>query len=356
MSLLIEDFPPLPCGVKNGVGGVIGNKLYAGLGSAGKRLFFYDLDCPELGWQTAAEFPGVTRNDAVCTVSNDKLYVFSGAGILDGEQAPVVLDDGYLYDPRVNQWSRLETHLPIGLLGASACEFEPGQLLFFGGYCKETFDTFLAAISKIDPESQPEKHRSMLVEFMSRPVEAYGWNQDIWMFDTFQKKWSLVAENIFPANCGAGIVRQNNVVTLIEGEVKPGLRSLDTKRYEFHSSRSLSSLKLPSIQQVEKSHEGLAGHFSGVINEQIIAAGGAYFIGSQSNFLKGQWYSHQGLTKHYNNQVWRFDGNEWHQTTSRLPEGVAYGVSISTNNKMYVIGGEGSKGQALSSCYALTWR
>ncbi|EEX94617.1 hypothetical protein VIOR3934_20616 [Vibrio orientalis CIP 102891 = ATCC 33934] len=354
MSLLIEDFPPLPCGVKNGVGGVIGNTLYTGLGSAGKRLFFYDLDCPEHGWQSAAEFPGVARNDAAYTVSNDRLYVFSGAGCLSSEQPPVVLDDGYVYDPKIDQWDKLNTQTPVGFLGASACELEPGRLVFFGGYCKETFDTFLAAISQLDPKTEQEKHRAMLTEFMSRPIKAYGWNQNIWQFETTLQKWSIVADNIFPANCGAGIVRQGNSITLVEGEVKPGLRSLETKRFEFQSPHNLSSTKLPSIQQAANNHEGLAGHFCGMVNHQIIAAGGAFFIGSQRNFLKGQWYSHQGLTKHYNNQVWRFDGNKWHQATS-IPEGVAYGVSISTNNKMYLLGGEGSNGQAQSSCYAITW-
>jgi N-acetylneuraminate epimerase len=80
MSLLIDSFPALPVGIKNGIGGLLGTRLYVGLGSAGKQLFYYDLEQPESGWQQAADFPGTERNDACYVVSNDKLYVFPEPG------------------------------------------------------------------------------------------------------------------------------------------------------------------------------------------------------------------------------------------------------------------------------------
>lgn len=355
MSLVISSFPPLPIGVKNGVGGVIGNKLYVGLGSAGTRLFFYDLDAPIKGWQRASEFPGTTRNDAAFSVCDDKLYVFSGAGQPENSTTPIVLEDSYVFDAKRNRWQSIETHIPVGLLGASMCQIEIGKLICFGGYSKETFDRFVAEISQIDPVQQPEKHQATLTKFMSGPTQDYGWNQTIWLFDCANETWSEVGLNPYLANCGAGIIQQNNTVTLIEGEIKPGLRSLESKVFEFDNGDMTKSRLLPSICNVDTSHEGLAGHFAGQVEKQIIVAGGAYFIGSQNKFQKGQWYSHQGLTKHYDNKVWQFDGTTWHQVM-QLPHGTAYGVSISHNNTMYLLGGEDSKGDAQARCYTLSWR
>lgn len=355
MSLLIESFPPLPIGVKNGVGGMLGQRLYIGLGSAGKHFFYYDLAQPEQGWQRAADFVGTERNDACYVVSNDNLYVFSGAGQREHEQSPVVLDDAYRFDAKTNLWTKLNTQIPVGLLGASACTLSTGELVFFGGYCKETFDSFVAKLSSIDQKSQPEKHQSVLNEFMSRPVFGYGWNGDIWSFDLTRETWAILDKNPFAANCGAGIVQQGSTVTLIEGEIKPGLRSLQTKQFQLHSSSHISSKLCASIFDIQSQHEGLAGHFCGQIQGQIFAVGGAYFVGSQNNFNNHQWYTHKGLTKHYSNSIWRFDGINWHSERA-LSQGVAYGVSVSSGDTFYLLGGESKLGEAQTRCYALSWQ
>lgn len=355
MSLLIESFPQLPVGIKNGVGGLLGKRLYLGLGSAGKQLFYYDMEQPNLGWQRAADFIGVERNDACYLVSDDNLYVFSGAGKQLGSNDTVVLDDAYCFDSKRDSWNKLNTTVPVGLLGASASAMPSGELIFFGGYCKETFDTFVARFSSVDPKSEPEKHQSLLNEFMSRPVFGYGWNGDIWAYDVVSNQWSILAQNPFAANCGSGVVQQGEIVTLIEGEIKPGLRSLQTKQFDLSSLTNITSKLCASIYDVDSHHEGLAGHYAGLVSNQILAVGGAYFVGSQKNFNNHQWYTHKGLTKHYSNSIWRFDGIRWHQEGA-LPQGVAYGVAISVDNKMYILGGENKFGTAQTRCYALSWQ
>ncbi|MBJ6881744.1 N-acetylneuraminic acid mutarotase, partial [Vibrio cholerae] len=79
-----------------------------------------------------------------------------------------------------------------------------------------------------------------------------------------------VGENPFKPNCGSGIIHKDNVVTLIEGEVKPGLRSLETKRHLFKEGKLEYSDSCASIIDISKNHEGLAGHFFGEIDNKII--------------------------------------------------------------------------------------
>jgi len=355
MSLHFTPIAELPIGVKNGVGGLIGRRLYVGLGSAGKRLFFYDLNQPELDWQEAAQFPGVARNDAVSIATQDRLYVFSGAGIVKGDGHLSVLTDGYYFDAPSNQWHQVETSLPIGLLGASGFELSPGKLVFLGGYCKETFDTLFAQLSEIDNVKEPDRQQSILTEFMSRPPKAYGWNSGIWQLNVETGRWRLLSINPFAANCGAGLVKQGNTITLVEGEVKPGLRSLETKQFVFQTESQVESSALPAIVDEYPDHEGLAGGYITRNQGQLFAAGGTYFIGSQNNAKKGQWYSHKGLTKHYNDNVWRFDGKRWHHA-GRLPTGLAYGVAISNGQSIYLLGGEDSTGNAQQACYLMDWQ
>lgn len=79
MAISFQLLPELPVGVKHGVGGIIGQKLYAGLGSSGNAFLFRPKDMNS-GWKSAADFPGIARNDAAYTVCGNKLYVFQVQG------------------------------------------------------------------------------------------------------------------------------------------------------------------------------------------------------------------------------------------------------------------------------------
>jgi len=354
MSLAITQLPDFPLGLKNGVGALHGRQLYAGLGSAGKRFYYLDLDAVSEGWKECTEFPGTERNDALMIADETGLWVFSGAGQPVGSRSAQVLTDVYHYCVNSGSWYKVDTDLPIGLLGASGCEISSGKFVFFGGYNKPVFDSFVAKITSVDPNEEPGKHHQLLVEFMSRTPEEYHWNQKVLLFDTYRSTWHVLMENPFPANCGASLIQDGGKVILVDGEIKPGLRSTQVKQFTFHSESHIEVSTLPSIANQELDHEGVAGAYSGVLNNQYFVAGGAYFIGSQQRLRERQWYTHQGLTKHYNNQVWRFDGSRWLQA-GELPVGSAYGVSITTDKGIVILGGEDNKGSGLTDCYLMNW-
>ncbi len=349
MNFEVISIPELPTGIKNGVAGAVGRKLFCGLGSAGKKLFTLDLDNIQAGWQSVAPFPGVARNDSVSIVSGEKLYVFSGAGIEAANDFPTVLMDGYFYDTVSDSWHQIDTLLPIGLLGASGCEIAPNKLVFFGGYNKEIFDNLLGSLAKSTDEATKQ---AQLIDFMSQPVEDYRWNSDIWCFDTQSLVWSRLGNNPYAANCGAGIVVQEDRVTLVEGEIKPGLRSLETKQYCFDSALNYQARALPPISSSFPKHEGLAGAYVELHQGRLLAAGGAFFIGSQSNYQNGVLYTHQGLTKHYSDKVFALEGEAW-KLIGQLPEGRAYGMVMTTQDCVYFVGGEDQWGDPQANCWQL---
>ncbi|MFC1233874.1 YjhT family mutarotase [Vibrio sp. F74] len=352
MSVVLKNLPDLPEGVKNGVATRDGKTLYAGLGSAGTRFFCLNLDDLSTGWQRANDFPGVERNDAVYITDKKGVWVFSGAGTPEGSQHAQVLIDVHRFDFLDRKWHKVATETPVGLLGGSGCEISKGQFVFFGGYNKQTFDNFCQKMANIDTDKNPQERQNLLTEFMSQEPEKYGWNKDILRYDTHQNRWELIQENPFAANCGAALISEGNKVTLIDGEIKPGLRSTKVKQFTFDETCRFESSVLTSIHSDKEEHEGLAGAYSGELNGHYFALGGAYFVGSQNNLRNGQWYTHQGLTKHYSDAVWRLDGKSW-KVVARLPEGAAYGASVSCEKELILVGGENSAQQALVRCYLI---
>lgn len=351
MAIQLSHLPSFPVPIKNGVGGLLGRRLYAGLGSAGTHFFYLDVDKQPLCWKPAPSFPGVARNDAVCASNGRELYIFSGAGKLNPEDPLTVLMDGYVFSLETETWQKIDTRLPVGLLGASADFVDENNLLFFGGYCKEVFDRLFAELASC--KGATEKQRT-LEAFMSQPIDRYGWNQDIWQFDIANPNWHLYGDNPSSATCGASLVKHNQLFVLIEGEIKPGLRSLKTTGYLFQEGQKLSTLALPRIVDQYDGHEGIAGAYSGLINNTITLVGGAYFIGSQSNFAQGQNYSHQGLTKHYSESIWQLDSEDGWKEAAKMSEGCAYGVSITVDDSLIVIGGELASGCTSDRCLVIS--
>ncbi|ENS5357091.1 N-acetylneuraminic acid mutarotase, partial [Vibrio cholerae] len=63
--------------------------------------------------------------------------------------------------------------------------------------------------------------------------------------------------------------------------------------------------------------------------------------------------AHNGLIKHFSSNVWIFDGKSW-ENRCQLDAGIAYGVSASNGKAMYILGGENSNGDAMTTCLSLT--
>ncbi|MBA5764628.1 YjhT family mutarotase [Vibrio sp. 404] len=351
MKMHFSPLPSLPVGLKNGVGFAQQDVIYAGLGSLGSQWLMLDIASGH-GWQAKAPFPGTSRNDAVCIAVAGGCYVLSGAGVIDGYDYPTVLTDGYFYNCTEDSWHLVTDQIPVGLLGAAGSAV--GEYLFLiGGYNKCQFDGLMAQLNSPLMASDPDKKQACLVEFMSKPIEDYQWNDKIFRFELSSKQWQEVGENPFQANCGAGVLHSNGSLVLVEGEVKPGLRSLHTKQYQFEGGKLAQANYLASIIECDPTHEGLAGAYCGEINGLWVVAGGAFFIGSQSNYRTEKHYSHQGLSKTFSDAVWCFDGCEW-QLAGQLPQGGAYGVSVTTPQGMVLLGGESQQGEALTYCYLLT--
>lgn len=349
-------WPSLPQGVKNGVSGRIGARILVGLGSAGTALYGLDLDDRARGWISLAPFPGPVTDGAASAVVGGKLYVFSGAGKERPEDAaPVVLTSGHVYDPALDLWRKLDTETPVGLLGAVAHGLDDDRIAFFGGYNKARFDTYLRELQSIDQKAEPEKWQALVESFMGMQPQDYQWNAEVLVYSVSGNVWSSLGANGLGATTGSALVRDGDRLSLINGEIKPGLRTaaIAEARLTDGGLDWTAGAPLPP-RDGDTVQEGLAGAFAGVSNGALIVAGGVNFAGSQANAANGNWYAHKGLTKIWHSDIYARQGGVW-KLVGQLPAGLAYGASFTTDEGILLVGGEAGGMVAQTGVHLIRW-
>lgn len=342
-------WPDLPVGIRNGVGARLGNRLIVGLGSAGAAMFALDLRDKAAGWRPIAPFVGPPLSGAAAAVSHGCLFVFGGSGLpAAGCRSAVVLDGVHRYDPRSDQWTCLDTTTPVGLLGASAVTLSDERIGLIGGYNKPLFDRYVSAVDAIDAQAEPERLRRLVASYMGMRPEDYFWNDAVVVFDPLRNRWSNFGRSSHLPNTGSAILTTApDEFLVISGEIKPGLRTNQTRTVRFASGRAVwKDLKEIPAPDGESVHEGLAGAFSGTVAGLPVIAGGTNFRGARANAEAGRWYAHDGLRKRWTSDILRFDGIEW-TLVGRLPHGRAHGVSFTIGEELLIVGGEDQAGAAL---------
>lgn len=345
-------WPGPPQGIKNGVSGQAGGRLLCGLGSAGRSMFALDLDAPSAGWTALAPFPGPARDGAACAVVGGRLFVVSGLGKTAPDDAvPRVLQDVFTYDPATDIWTRLETKPPAGFLGASAFALDDDRIGLVGGVNTSVFDSFMIATAA----AHPEKRQRTLEAFMSMPPEDHKWNTKLWVYSISANAWSDLGDNPFLPNTGAACVTVPNGVLLINGEIKPGLRTPQVKHIGFQAGGVTWSEQDP-IPPLDGRplQDGLAGAYAGHAGGVLLVAGGANFHGSRAIAANGEWYAHRGLQKLWNREIYAQKDGKW-RVAGQLPFGLAYGASFELPHGLLLVGGEDQDQIARNDVLLLTW-
>ncbi|MCX9565269.1 N-acetylneuraminic acid mutarotase, partial [Vibrio cholerae] len=176
---------------------------------------------------------------------------------------------------------KMNTTSPVGLLGASSYSPDNKQILFFGGYNKAYFDRYLRDISTTDKQANPEAWQRIVDNYMGMKPGDYKWNRNVISYLPEKQEWRDLGISPYLPNCGSATVVEGNKVTLISGEIKPGLRTAEVKQYEFGAEQPWHSLlSLPALK-TSNTQEGIAGAFSGKTNGVTLVAGGANFHGAK---------------------------------------------------------------------------
>lgn len=138
---VVSSWPSLPVGLANAAGCAVNGKIYVAGGNesmtparASTHFFVLDPASPGAGWRELSAWPGPARGFAVCAAQSNGMdncfYLFSGRDY-NGDEPWTVHDDGYRYNPRLNEWCKLDNHFPV--MAGTAAAFGANHILFFGG-------------------------------------------------------------------------------------------------------------------------------------------------------------------------------------------------------------------------------
>jgi N-acetylneuraminate epimerase len=354
---MAEEWPDLPVGIKQGVSARIGDTLFVGLGTAGQALYALDLKNLTAGWTERAAFIGTPTNGAASVAAGGKLYIFGGNGKARADAvSPIIYDTAYAYDPATDAWTKLDTVTPAGLSGARAMAISDGRIAIAGGYNKALFDKYLNEVNTTDSKTQPEKYAAIVQAYMGQPPEFYQWNDTLLTYDPASNTWGDLGENPFQPNCDVAFVDMGgDQFLLINGEIKPGLRTDEVKSVTISSAgaewKELARLPAPASATVQ---EGVAGGFAGQVGGTVLVAGGANFPGARANSEAAKWYAHEGLTKTWRDEIYALADGKWSQAGT-LPEPLGYGASFSLPDGVLIVGGEDGKGTARTEVRLIKW-
>lgn len=349
-SALAAVYPDLPLACKNGGGALLGDTAYVGLGSAGEHIYSLDLAHPDGGWQTLPAFPGGARDQPVMAAVDGTLYVFGGLQ-KNAKGELQLVNDAYAYDPSTQQWHKLPTRSPLGLVGTTAA-VHGDRVYMIGGSNLSIFNGYFQDYTAAG-DDQAQKDAVMGAYFAQRPQD-YFFNTTLFSYEPATNRWYNDGALPFAGRAGAAVAVHADSITVANGEIKPGLRTADVEVGTF-SGDGVTWQAAPELISADGKTEqdGLAGAYSGYSHGHYLLAGGANFPGARKQFAAGQLYAHQGLKKVHHADIYTLNDDKW-QVIGKLPQGAGYGVSISYDNKLLLIGGA-TNSDALSSITVLDY-
>ena len=349
-----SQYPDLPVGIKGGTGTLIGDTVYVGLGSGGDKFFSLNLKEKDAKWQELPAFPGGSRNQPVSAAVDGKLYVFGGMQKTD-VAANQIINDAYAFNPADNTWTKIKTRSPRSAsVGASAVA-KDGKIYFIGGVNHEIWNGLFQDLEGVAKEQQGQ----FLDPYFNLRHQDFFFNADVLSYEPATNTWRNEGYFPYSGRAGASVAVKGDKILVVNGEIKAGLRTDTTELGTFGKDgitwKQLG--KLPAPKGYEQ-QEGIAGGMGGYTNGNYIVTGGANFPGARANYAKGINDAHRtgGLKKTYHNAVYALDNakGSW-KVVGEYPQNIGYGVAVSYNNKVVLIGGETDGGKALTEVKTMSY-
>lgn len=243
---------PLPVSMDNLAAAYADHTVYVAggneNGTPGHSFYAMRLDKNLDGtWEKLLDVPGPARLQPVMAAlpSADGLRVYLSSGYQpvtwgrlfgNGDDAEVS-SDVLSYHPATRKW-REEAALPVSedgsprtFTGGCAVACGDSTLLLMGGV---NYDRFRNAINRrlrmrrAERSAEYESLGRLMEEgdqYMYHPVEWYKFNTILLQYNTFTKEWKDLGTYEQLARAGAGAVLRGDSLIIVNGELKPGIRT-----------------------------------------------------------------------------------------------------------------------------------
>lgn len=228
----IENMPSLPVTIDNTSACLIDSTLYVlggnVDGSPSCRAFSIDLQDLAGGWQELPSFPGSPRTQpvvaaAVTREGEKALFMWGGFAAAGSDRAASLETAGYAYVPSRGEWIALP-----------APTDERGETISLGGGCAISLcDTLIVAVGGVNKDIFLKALTSPEPDYMRHEPEWYKFNTCLLVYNSRTACWDVALRNPLFARAGASLVSMGYDLYLINGELKPGIRTPQITRITF---------------------------------------------------------------------------------------------------------------------------
>lgn len=242
----MKSLPNLPAPMDNLSAAYTDHRIYVAGGNtrqvAANTFLCKDMSqSADSSWETLPCFPGSARVQPVLTAQHTKegicLFLAGGFQPIAENLPGSISTDVISYQPTTQSWKK-ETQLPPladgalrSITGGCSVAFGDSSILYLGGV---NYDCFLQAMNRpILLERAKQAGRLALVDtlqaesnaYLRHPVAWYRFNTAFLRYNTFTREWSCAGEYEPLARAGAGCVFVGDSLIIINGELKPGIRT-----------------------------------------------------------------------------------------------------------------------------------
>lgn len=246
--LEINSLPSLPVTMDNFAAAYMDGKVYVAGGNAAGQPSnaLYCLDISQqtgsAEWEKLPDFPGAARVQPVLVAQRSengesRLYLAGGFQPGTSEVPPQVPTDVLSFSPRTGAWEK-ETDLPTLSDGSSrtltgGCGVACGDsaILLFGGV---NYTRFFEAVDRprqmalaqaANDTQRLEALQHDAATYLRHPVEWYRFNDEVLHYDVRSRTWANRGADEAVSRAGAGAVCFGNRLIVVNGELKPGVRT-----------------------------------------------------------------------------------------------------------------------------------
>ena len=253
-GLTFTDFPALPEPLDNFAGTSIGSKVFVAGGNASGKAsnkVFYINTATDKEWKQLPDFPGDARVQPVLAAiekDNDTLlYVLGGFFGGDATKTPAMGEKVLAFSLKQQQWHEVALQENpnkeiFSLTGATALAIDNRYIACFGGVNHSLFINTITDLyhlgkdTSLTDEQRKQKNYDYMSHYMTQPIAYYKFNQECYLFDTHTKQWLVLNTQPDFARAGATLVGTPSEFYLIQGELKPGVRSPKTYKLKILSN------------------------------------------------------------------------------------------------------------------------
>ena len=253
-ALTLNSFPALPEPLDNFSGASVGSKVFVAGGNASGKAsnkVFYINTATDKEWKQLPDFPGDARVQPVLAAiekDNDTLlYVLGGFFGGDATKTPTMGEKVLAFSLKQQQWHEVALQENpnkeiFSLTGATALAIDNRYIACFGGVNHSLFINTITDLyhlgkdTSLTDEQRKQKNYDYMSHYMTQPIAYYKFNQECYLFDTHTKQWSVLNTQPDFARAGATLVGTSSEFYLIQGELKPGVRSPKTYKLKILSN------------------------------------------------------------------------------------------------------------------------